>query len=256
MARISIAPTFLFILLIVGVLVALGLPLPLPELRAAMVNRETLFALKLSLGCACAATVFSLIWGVPVAYLLARKTFRGKFIIDTVLDIPMIVPPLVTGVGLLFLFGRSMLGKPLAMVGIHFLFTPLGACLAQTFIAVPMIIRTSRVAFEAVDIHYEHAAQTLGSPPLAVFFGVTLPLSANGILSGAILAMARAMGEFGATLMVAGATRFKTETLPMAVYLNIASGEMGIALASAWILMFSGLLLLMTLKILGAMTRN
>ena len=242
----------LFVLLIIGVLAALALPVPFNDLLKALTERETFFALRLSLACALAAITVSLIWGVPAGFLLARKIFPGKSFFDTILDIPMIVPPLVAGIGLLFLFSSSALGKPLAEWGIRILFTPLGAFAAQTFIAVPIIIRTSRTAFESVDTGYEAAALTLGSSPVGVFLKITLPLARNGILSGAVLAMARAMGEFGATLMVAGSTRMKTETLPIAVYLNISSGELGVALACAWILMAAGLVLLVLLKLIAS----
>ncbi|SDU41485.1 ABC transporter permease [Desulfobacula phenolica] len=245
----------LFTLMIMGVLVALCLPLPIRDLLQALASRETFFALRLSLSCSVLATIISLLWGVPTGYLLARKDFFGKALLDILMDIPMIIPPLVVGIGLMFLFSSSALGKPLEALGIRILFTPLGACVAQTFIAVPIIIRTSRAAFEDVDIRYESAALTLGSSALHAFFKITLPLAANGILSGALLAMARAMGEFGATLMVAGATRMKTETLPIAVYLNISSGEIGIALACSWILMGAGLILLIILKFIGKISQ-
>ena len=237
-----------FSLMVIGVLIALCLPLPVNELMKALACRETIFAMQLSLVCTVSATALSVLWGVPTGYLLARSPFKGKFLIDTLVDIPMIMPPLVTGVGLLFLFGTNGLGSPLADYGMRVLFTPVGALVAQTFIAVPIVIRTSRSAFESVEIGYESAARTLGSSPVCVFFKITLPLAKNGILSGAVLAMARAMGEFGATLMVAGATRMRTETLPIAVYLNISSGELEIALACAWILIGTGLVLLTLLK--------
>ena len=160
----------LFSLMVISVLMALFLPLPFRDLLKALSGKETLFALQLSLFCAVFATCFSLFWGVPIGYLLAREPFRGKFLVDTLVDIPMIIPPLVIGVGLLFLFGASGIGKPLADYGIRVLFTPVGALVAQTFIAVPIIIRTSRSAFESVDPGYEYAGRTLGSSPVCVFF--------------------------------------------------------------------------------------
>lgn len=240
--------TLLFALFVLGVMIALCLPVPPGDLLAAVSSAETFFALRLSLICAVCATLVALLWGVPAGYLLARKRFRGKLVLDTLLDIPMIIPPLVVGVGILFLLSRSGLGGMMGGWGIQVLFTPYGAFAAQTFIVLPIIIRTSRVAFEGVHPGYEAAALTLGLAPVRVFFKITLPLARPGILSGAILAMARAMGEFGATLMVAGATRMKTETLPIAVYLNISSGELGIALSCAWILIVTSVLILVLLK--------
>ena len=175
----------------------------------------------------------------------------GKNILDTLLDIPLIMPPLVAGVGLLFLFGRSFIGKHLAYLGINFIFSPWGAVLAQAFIAAPIIARSGKSAFEAVSPQYEWAAQTLGLKPMKTFFTITLPMAKQGILSGIVLAWARSIGEFGATLMVAGATRMKTETLPIAVFLNISSGELGIALSCALMLIAVGFIMLFILKGIG-----
>ena len=149
-------------------------------------------------------SLLALILGVPTGYFLARTTFPGKQILDTFLDLPLVIPPLVAGVGLLFLFGRGMLGGTLEEWGIHILFTPWGAVLAQSFVACPIVMRTSRAAFERSGYRYEWAAATLGLRPSRVFFQVSLPLARQGILAGTILGWTRAMGEFGATLMVAG----------------------------------------------------
>ena len=121
---------------------------------------------------------------------------------------------------------------------------------AQTFVATPIIIRSAKAAFESVDRGYEETALTLGLDPVKVFWRVNLPLAGRGILSGIVLAWARTMGEFGATLMVAGATRMRTETLPMAVYLNISSGELGIAVSSALVLLGAAFVLLLTLRLI------
>jgi molybdate transport system permease protein len=166
------------------------------------------------------------------------------------------MPPLVAGVGLLFLFGNTFLGSHLALMGISLIFSPWGAVLAQTFIAAPIIARSSKSAFEEVSPRYEWAAQTLGLKPMGTFFRVTLPMARQGILSGIVLAWARAIGEFGATLMVAGATRMKTETLPIAVFLNISSGELGIALSCALILIAVGFIVLLILKQIGNNNRH
>ena len=123
--------------------------------------------------------------------------------------------------------------------------------MAQTFVACPIVMRSSRAAFERVGHRYEWAAATLGLRPSQVFFQISLPLARQGILAGTVLAWTRAMGEFGATLMVAGAIRFKTETLPISVYLNISSGELGTALSCAWVLMATGFALLLALRWIG-----
>lgn len=244
-------PLVLFALLVSGVLFALGSQLSPGEIRAAVLSSETLFALRFSLLTSLAALFCALVLGVPTAYFLARHHFTGKGIVDTLLDVPLVMPPLVAGVGLLFLFGRTMLGGPLAELGIELILSPWGAVVAQTYVATPIVIRNSKAAFESVDRGYEAAAMTLGLSPSKVFLRVNMPLAGRTILSGAILAWARAVGEFGATLMVAGATRFRTETLPIAVYLNISSGEIEIALSCALVLVSVAFMLLLVLRCLS-----
>ncbi len=251
MLKLFMLPLILLALLVLGVIGAMVLPLsPAGALRAAS-SPETLFALRLSLATSMAATAAAFLLGVPSGYILARRRFPGKAVLDTFLDLPMVMTPLIAGVGLLFLFGNAGLGSVLSRLGIQVLFTPLGAVIAQTFIAAPIVTRSSRAAFEALSPRYEWAGQTLGLRPAQVFFKVTLPMARHGILSGTVLAWARAVGEFGATLMVAGATRFRTETLPIAVYLNITSGEVEVALSAALILMLAGFAMVLLLKALG-----
>jgi molybdate transport system permease protein len=160
----------------------------------------------------------------------------------------MTMTPLVAGVGLLFLLGNDTIRQALDGLGIELLFTAWGAVLAQVLIVAPVMTRTSRAAFAALDSRYELAAQTLGLAPWQVFLRISLPMARPVILSGIVLCWARAVGEFGATLMVAGATRFKTETLPIAVYLNISSGELGIALVCAWLLIMTGFMVLLVMR--------
>lgn len=244
-------PLVVVTLLVGGVLAALLFHVAPPEILQALQSRETLFALRLSLCTSGVAVCLSLLLGVPSGYVLARRNFPGRAIVDTLLDLPLVMTPLVAGVGLLFLLGRDWLGGYLADLGLQLVFTPAGAALAQTFIAVPIVIRSSRTAFEGVNSRLELAARTMGLSDRAVFFRITLPLARQGIITGTVLAWARALGEFGATLMIAGATRFKTATLPVSVYLNISSGELGLALASAWVLLLFGFVLLLTVKLLG-----
>jgi molybdate transport system permease protein len=251
MEHLFFLPLILIVLFMAGVLAALLFHMTPSEISQAVSSAETLFALRLSLTTSLLAVLVSIILGVPTAYLLARRDFFGKAAIDTLLDLPLVMTPLVAGVGLLFLFGQKWLGGTLADLGLRLLFTPWGAVAAQTFIAAPILTRSCRAAFEAVDRRYEMAGQTLGLSPFRVFFVVTLPMARQGLLSGTILAWARALGEFGATLMVAGATRFKTATLPISVYLNISSGELGLALACSWLLLLTGLILLLVLKWIG-----
>jgi len=251
MNRVFLLPLVVLSLFTAGVLSALFFRLSCGEIFAALGSEETRFALRLSLLTSIASIFLSLVLGVPAAYVLARSDFSGKAILDTFLDLPLVITPLIAGVGLLFLFGQNMLGARLGEWGIHILFTPWGAVLAQTFVAAPIVMRSSRAAFERVGLRYEWAAATLGLRPSQVFFQISLPLARQGIMAGTVLGWTRAMGEFGATLMVAGAIRFKTETLPIAVYLNISSGELGTALSCAWVLMATGFVLLLALRWIG-----
>jgi molybdate transport system permease protein len=251
MNRLFILPLAILALLVLGVLTALFLPLSAEGALRAFASPETRFALRLSLVTSLAATALAVLLGVPSGYVLARRSFPGKAVLDTFLDLPLVMTPLIAGVGLLFLFGRNGLGGLLSQWGIQVLFTPLGAVLAQAFIATPIVTRSARAAFDALSPRYEWAGQTLGLRPAQVFFQVTLPMARRGLLSGAVLAWARAVGEFGATLMVAGATRFRTETLPIAVYLNITSGEVETALSAALILMIAGFAMVLLLKAVG-----
>jgi molybdate transport system permease protein len=234
-----------------SVLAALLLHVSLDDVWQALGSSETRFALRLSMLTSSAALLLSLALGVPSGYVLARSSFPGQALIDTLLDLPLVMTPLVAGVGLLILFGQDWLGGSLGAIGLRLIFTPAGAVAAQTFIAVPIVVRSSRAAFEGVNRRYELAARTLGLGEPSIFFRITLPLARQGILTGAVLAWARALGEFGATLMIAGATRFKTATLPVSVYLNIGSGDLGAALACAWILLALGFVLLLAVKFLG-----
>lgn len=234
--------------LILGVLGGLFLQLPLSQTWRMLATEEIRFALRLTLLTSGTATIIALALGIPSGYFLARHSFTGKVLVDTLIDLPMTMPPLLAGVGLLFLLSNDAVGHALRLLGVEFLFTPAGAVLAQVLIAAPIMTRTCRSAFAAVDARYEKAAQTLGLMPHQVFRRVTLPMAKPVILSGVVLCWARAVGEFGATLMVAGATRYKTETLPMAVYLNISSGEMGVALVCAWLLILTAFAVLVVMQ--------
>lgn len=243
----------LTLLLVAGAVGGLLSQLPLGGLTEALTRPETLFALGLSLRTSLISLALSLVIGVPAAHLLARQSFPGKSLLETVLDIPLVTPPLVAGVGLLFMLGRdSPVHAALATLGIEILFTQAAIILAQTYVALAIVVRTARAAFCEVDADYGRIALTLGLAPLWAFLLVEVPMAARGLVAAAILGWARALGEFGATLMVAGATRMRTETLPMAVYLNIASGETGLAVACAILLLAIAFCLLLFVRLVGA----
>lgn len=184
-------------------------------------------ALSLSLKVAGWATALNIVLGVSVGYFLARTDFFGRDVLDTLLTLPMVMPPTVLGYYLLVLVGRrSAFGAWLYdSFGINLIFTWQGAVIAATVVAFPLVFKPARAAFESVDAELEQAARVLGVSEISIFFRVTLPLAWRGILAGVLLAFARALGEFGATLMVAGSIPGKTQTLSIAVYEAVQAGK-------------------------------
>jgi len=212
-----------------------------PALITSITSKEMQFAIELSLITSVASTILCIIISIPSAYALARYDFFGKNLISTMLDAPLALPPLVAGVGLLILFGTTSFGKALAEAGIVFVFTPLGIIIAQFFVNVPFMFRIMRGTFQGINPRYEHVAKTLGCTDAKAFWRVTLPLAKNGLLAGSIITWSKGIGEFGGALMVAGATRMKTETLPISLYLNMSCGELDLAIATATILILISL---------------
>src|SRR5690606_25719711 len=188
-------------------------------------------ALALSLKVAGFATVISLVLGTATGFLLARVRFPGRDLLDTLLTLPMVLPPTVLGYYLLVLLGRrSAFGAWLQdTFGISMIFTWQGAAVAAAIVAFPLVFKPARAALEGVDGQLENAARVLGVSELAIFFRVTWPLAWRGILAGVLLAFARALGEFGATLMVAGSIPGKTQTLSIAVYEAVQAGQDDVA---------------------------
>ncbi|ABO57215.1 molybdate transport system permease protein [Burkholderia vietnamiensis] len=186
--------------------------------------------LLLSLKVAGWATALDIVLGVAAAFMLARWRSPLRDLLDSLLTLPLVLPPTVLGYYLLVLLGRrGWLGAWLDRLGIELVFTWRGAVIASMVVAFPLILKSARAAFEGVDPHLERAARTLGLGEAAVFFRVTLPLAARGILAGALLAFARALGEFGATLMIAGNLPGRTQTLSVAIYAAVQAGDDGTA---------------------------
>lgn len=188
---------------------------------------QALIPLLLTLKVAGLATFLTLVLGAALAYGFARHAFWGREVLDAVCTLPLVMPPTVLGYYLIVLIGRrGWIGAWLyENLGINLIFTWQGAVLASAVVAFPLVFKSARAAFEGVDGHLEGAARTLGASELGVFFRVTLPLAWRGILAGAMLAFARGMGEFGATLMVAGNIPGKTQTLSLAVYDAVEAGR-------------------------------
>ena len=206
-------------------------------------------ALVVSLKTTLLAEALILLLGTPVAYLLATRRFPGRVLLVTLVELPLVLPPAVAGVGLFAAFGRSgLLGSTLDAFGLQIPFTLTAVVFAVTFVASPLYVRTAIAAFEAVDPDLVAASRTLGAGPARAFFRVALPLAGGGLAAGAALAFARALGEFGATIMFAGSLRGVTQTLPLAIYeefsLNFDS-----ALAMGALLVVVSVALLLSLKL-------
>jgi molybdate transport system permease protein len=189
---------------------------------------EATAALRLSLVCSVWATGFALLLGVPVAWVLARVPFRGRAIVRALVLLPMVVPPVVGGVGLFYAFGRDgLVGQYLyRWFDVQLTFSTAGVVMAETFVALPFLVITVEAALRSMDRRYEEAAATLGAGRLTVFRRVTVPLIMPGLLAGAALAWARALGEFGATITFAGNIEGRTRTTPLAVYLLLETKPM------------------------------
>ncbi|MCC8396741.1 molybdate ABC transporter permease subunit [Paraburkholderia sp. MMS20-SJTR3] len=188
--------------------------------------QEAWVPLLLSLKVAGWATALNLVLGVAAALGLSRWRSAARDVIDSLLMLPLVLPPTVLGYYLLVLLGRrGVIGAWLDRFDIQLVFTWQGAVIASTVVAFPLVLKSARAAFEGVDPQLEHAARTLGVSETAVFFRVTLPLAARGILAGGLLAFARALGEFGATLMIAGNLPGRTQTLSVAVYSAVQAGD-------------------------------
>ena len=215
---------------------------------------ETRDALLLSLRVAILATLLNALVGVPLAWALARRRFPGRAVLDLLVTIPLILPPTVTGYYLIVLFGRrGWLGAPLyQMTGWSIAFTWYAAVAAATIMALPLLVRTAKAAFESVDRDLERAAYTLGRSEWRTALEVTLPLARNGILAGLVLAFARALGEFGATLMLAGNIPGKTTTVPLAIYTAVQTGEDAAAFLLVGLLTALSCLVIVAANRLGA----
>lgn len=216
-----------------------------------------LFPLWLTLRVAFFATAIAFGFAVAFAWVIARFSFWGRDLLDAVLTLPLVMPPTVLGYYLIVVWGRNgWLGGWLhAHFGITLMFTWQGAVLAATVVAFPLLFKSARAAFEGVNSEYEKAARILGDSELRVFFRITLPLAARGLVAGTMLAFARAMGDFGATLMVAGNIQGKTQTAAMAVFDAVQMGDYTLANTLVAIMSVVCVTILVATNKLGAVTK-
>lgn len=217
-----------------------------------MFDAPVVVPLLLTLKVAFWATFFATVFGVAAAYALSRWSSSSADLIDAVLTLPMVLPPTVLGYYLLVIFGRrGWLGQWLSHLGIELVFSWQGAVVAASLVAFPLVLKAARGAFESLNPAYREAAQVLGVSEIAIFFRVTLCLAWPGILAGMLLAFARAFGEFGATLMIAGSIPGQTQTLSIAIYEAVQSGNDGAAVWLVVVASFTCVLALWLARKLG-----
>jgi molybdate transport system permease protein len=237
-------------------IVAIFAELSLSELRDGLTSDVALDALRVTAETNLIAMALIVSFGTPTAYLLATRSFRGRALLVTLVELPLVLPPAVAGIGLLAAFGRlGLLGGSLDALGIDIAFTKVAVVLAVTFVASPFYVRTAIAAFEAVDADLVSASRTLGAGPGRTFARVALPLASGGLGAGAALAFARGLGEFGATIMFAGSLQGVTQTLSLAVYQEF-DVAFDTALAIGALLVVASALVLLAAKVVLAWRRS
>jgi molybdate transport system permease protein len=224
-------------------------------------NARTFDTLRQALGLSMATTALTMViviaLGTPLAFLLARRRFPGSAAIEALVDLPIVLPPAVAGIALLVAFGRNgLVGRWLAEGGVTVGFTTIAVVMAQVFVSAPFYVIAARGGFARVDGDVEAAAADLGATPGQVFRTVTLPLIAPSLIAGAVLAWARALGEFGATIMFAGSFPGVTQTMPLAIYGRFGAGDMSTALLLSVVLLLASLMVLLGVRIAGGRVRD
>lgn len=237
-------------------IVAIFAELTLSEIVAGLTSDVALDALRVTAETNLTAMALIVVFGTPTAYLLATRSFRGRSLVVTLVELPLVLPPAVAGLGLLAAFGRfELLGRAFGAVGIEIAFTKVAVVMAVTYVASPFYVRTAIAAFESVDTDLVAASRTLGAGPARTFRRVALPLAAGGLGAGLALAFARGLGEFGATIMFAGSLQGVTQTLSLAVYQEF-DVDFENALAIGALLVIASALVLLVAKLVPAWRRS
>lgn len=219
----------------------------------AISSEEVLFSLRMSVTTSSISTVICLLLSLPTAYALSHVAFPGKRLAEILMELTLSLPYILLGFALLLIFS-SPLGKALKEAGFAVVFSPAGIVFAQMIVNLPFAIRMMRTAFAGVNPRVQFVAQTLGAMPWAVFRTIIVPMCRNQIISALVLTWARGMGEFGATLMLVGVTRMKTETLPGSIYLSISTGNTETAMATAMIMLLVSAFTLVVANVLDRPT--
>lgn len=251
MPQVLLVPALVGLALLVVPLGALVARVEWTTLGADITSPEALSALGLSLATALVATAMCLLMGVPLALLIARSGGRTASVLRAIVTVPLVLPPMVGGVALLFLFGRNgALGQLLLEFGVRIPFTTTAVVLAQTFVAMPFLVLALEGALRSTGVEYERAAAALGAGRWRILGQVTLPLAAPGLVSGVVLCFARAVGEFGATALFAGNAPGVTQTMPLAIYtaFNGAGVSQGTAVALSLLLLVTAIAVLLLVR--------
>ena len=242
----------LLLLFVLLPLVALFLRTTPAALLSRLGQPDARDALRLSIETTAISLALTLLLGTPAAFVLARWSFRSKRVLNSLVDLPIVLPPAVAGVALLMAFGREGLFAPaLDALGLHLSFSTAAVVCAQLFVSSPFYLRAARSGFISVDHVLEDASATLGYGGWGTFRRVTVPLALPALLGGAVLAWARALGEFGATIMFAGNLEGVTQTMPLAVYQTLESGDLDGAVALSVLLVIVSLAVLLVVRLLG-----
>jgi molybdate transport system permease protein len=241
-------PMLLFFLI---PLLALVLRTDFSHLSETLTGADVAPAIRISVVTTLWALGVTLVLGTPLAYLMARRRFPGHALIETLLDLPLVLPPAVAGIALLFAFGRlTLIGKWFADQGHALAFTQIAVIMAQVFVASPFYVKSAQSAFAGVDREVEQAAAVDGATPLTIFLRITVPLAAQPLFGGAVMMWARALGEFGATILFAGNLPGTTQTMPLAIYLGFDSGDIQQPLALSIVLLAVSFAVLFVVKAL------
>jgi len=221
------------------------------SLSVALASPAVLDALSLSLVTTAISLVITVTLGLPFAFVLARRRFRGKGVLEAVVDLPIVLPPAVAGLALLLVFGRrGLLAAPFEFLGISVPFTMIAVVLAQTFVSAPFFIRSARTGLAGVDRDLEDAARADGASERQLFRAITVPLAGAALAGGLVMSWARALGEFGATIMFAGNIEGRTQTLPLAVYSEFQGGGLDASVAAAAILVLAAFSVLLAVRVM------
>lgn len=228
--------SFIFTLLLFAVVGSLFVIINPKDFLNSIFSYEMIFAFQLTLSTSILSASLVMLFAIPTAYSLSRYSFPLKSIVKSVLAVPMALPEIVLGIAILMLFSNSLLGGPLQKVGINIVFTSTGIIVAQFFVAIPYAIRILYSIFNYVNKRYEFVSRSLGYSELETLKNVTFPLAKNGIFAAGIVTLARCIGTFAAVLLVAGGTYLKTETLSIALYLNLSFGNINMAITAGILL--------------------